>query len=126
MAVYLKRVYDAVSPTDGKRILVDRLWPRGIAKEEATWVQWAKDASPSPQLRKWFAHQVDRFDLFRIRYEEELANDPVKQQIIKQLREDASNGILTLVYAAKNETCNHAIILREWLIDDHRVVEKKS
>lgn len=116
MPIHLKRIYDPVGPDDGKRVLIDRLWPRGISKREATWHLWLKEAAPSPDLRKWFAHQEERFELFRMRYEEELATDSKKRKTVEQLLLDASKGNLTLLYSAKNETYNHAVVLRDWLL----------
>lgn len=116
MIIQLKRIYDPVGPEDGKRVLIDRLWPRGISKQQATWDEWMKVAAPSTELRKWFAHQENRFDLFRERYMDELKVDPKKREVIKHLLQDMSKGNLTLLYSAKSETCNHALVLRDYLL----------
>jgi uncharacterized protein YeaO (DUF488 family) len=115
MPVYLKRLFEPVSEEDGTRVLIDRLWPRGIAKDRANWQYWLKDVAPSPELRTWFSHRADRFELFRIRYEQELATDPKGRVAVSRLKKYAESGNLTLLYAAKDESCNHAIILRDWL-----------
>lgn len=115
MVIRLKRIYDPVGPKDGKRVFIDRLWPRGISKQQATWDEWMKDAAPSTELRKWFAHNEERFELFRERYLEELMVDPKKHEAVKHLLQVLAKGNLTLLYSAKSETCNHALVLRDFL-----------
>jgi uncharacterized protein YeaO (DUF488 family) len=111
--VRIKRVYAPVENEDGCRILVDRLWPRGISKTEARWDLWFKEVAPSPGLRKWFGHKPERFTDFRQRYIRELAEDPVRHDKIEQLRELVQQRTITLLYAAKDEIHNHATVLRD-------------
>jgi uncharacterized protein YeaO (DUF488 family) len=111
--VRIKRAYEAPSPHDGTRILVDRLWPRGVKKATAGISQWMKEIAPSNELRKWFGHDPARWEEFRRRYEAELAQ---KRDLIGQLRDLASKGPLTLVYAAHDEAHNQAVVLREKLL----------
>jgi len=110
--VNIKRIYEAASKADGERILVDRLWPRGMKKEAGELDSWNKAVAPSPELRKWFGHQPERFDEFRNRYLEELHNNEAAQK----LRVDTMGKTITLLYAAKDEQHNHALILQEFLI----------
>jgi len=108
--VHIKRVYDKPAPTDGIRVLVDRLWPRGLTKEDAAINLWAKDLAPSSELRRWFDHRDERFEEFTRRYRLEL-NSAIAE--IDELMNLASGGAVTLLYAAKNKTSNHAIALQE-------------
>jgi uncharacterized protein YeaO (DUF488 family) len=112
-AVRLKRAYEPPSPHDGTRVLVDRLWPRGVKKAEAGISQWMKDIAPSNELRKWFGHDPERWEEFRRRYKAELTG---KRELIGQLRDLARKGPLTLVYSAHDETHNQAVVLREKLL----------
>lgn len=98
---------------DGRRILVDRLWPRGVSKMEARLDDWLKDLAPSTELRKWFGHDPQRWNEFRRRYRSELARRP---EMLTQLRSLAREGTLTLIYAAKDETHNEAVVLRNVLL----------
>ncbi len=111
MALLLKRVYETPSPEDGSRILVDRLWPRGITKEKAAVDLWLKEAAPSPELRKSFCHDPEKWNEFRARYFAELETNKAVDTIMERLRE----GAVTLLYAAKDETYNHAVVLAEHL-----------
>jgi len=115
MTLQIKRIYDPEEPSDGARILVDRLWPRGISKERADLFGWFKDVAPSPELRQWFDHQADRFEEFRGKYLWELEHSDDKQPELQQIRELAKSGPVTLLYAAKSPTVNHAIVLLEYL-----------
>jgi len=108
--IKLKRIYDPVSPDDGKRILIDRLWPRGIKKEDARIDEWLRDIAPSAQLRKWFSHEPSKWAEFKKRYREELKD---KRELIDRLRSEAENGTLTLLYAAKDREHNNAVVLKE-------------
>lgn len=108
----IKRIYEPPSGNDGYRVLVDRLWPRGVSKEEAQLDEWLKEIAPSPELRKWFDHDPKRFDKFSDRYKTELAE---KQPPVEKLLDIAEDQIVTLLYAAKDQTHNHAIVLREFL-----------
>lgn len=111
--VHLKRVYDPASPADGTRVLVDRLWPRGLSKAKAKIDLWLKEVAPSTELRKWFGHDPQRWDEFRHRYIEELKQHP---EDLAKLRELASKGPLTLLYAARDEQHNDAVVLRDVLL----------
>jgi uncharacterized protein YeaO (DUF488 family) len=105
--VRLKRIYEPAEARDGMRVLVDRLWPRGVSKAHAAINLWLKEAAPSPGLRRWFGHRADRWPEFRRRYQAELAHNPA----VAQLRDLAGQSDLTLLYAARNKTHNHALVL---------------
>ena len=108
-AVAIKRAYEPPSPDDGTRILVDRLWPRGVSKAKAALDGWNKDVAPSPALRKWFDHRPERFAEFSKRYRVELKHNPA----VAELR--ALKGKVTLVYGARDPAINHAIVLAKVL-----------
>ena len=108
--IEIKRVYDKPSRTDGTRILVDRLWPRGLKREDAALDHWAKDLAPSSELRKWFDHKPERFEEFARRYRSELKHNPA----IETARAYAK-GHMTLLYAARDPACNHAVVLADYL-----------
>lgn len=110
MNVRVKRAYDAASPADGFRVLIDRLWPRGISRERAKLDEWAKDLAPSTSLRNWFGHDPARYEEFRRRYTEELR--PRRTQIAA-LRRRARAGTLTLVHSARDTEHNDAAVLAE-------------
>jgi len=110
MDIHVKRVYDKPAPTDGRRVLVDRLWPRGLKKEDARIDLWLKEIAPSGELRQWFGHDPDRFEEFRRRYSSELAEHESKLQ---ELRQRAKDGTLTLVYGARDTEHNDAVVLAE-------------
>lgn len=112
MNIRIKRVYEEPDRKDGTRILVDRLWPRGLTKEKAKVDLWLKDVAPSTELRKWFAHDPARWAEFQTRYREELRSN--KQQV-SLLREEASKGPVTLVYGARDQEHNEAVVLQELL-----------
>lgn len=111
MEVVIKRAYDAPSAGDGYRVLVDRLWPRGIKKEALALDEWCKDVAPSNELRKWFGHEPARFAEFKARYLKELAGSEVPRQLL----DHAGDQNLTLVYSAKNPAYNQAVVLRQYL-----------
>lgn len=111
--IRLKRIYDPPSPADGFRVLVDRLWPRGIKKEDAALDLWARDLAPSDVLRKWFHHEVSNWEEFERRYREELARQP---GAVADLREQcAGHDVATLLFGAKDETHNQAVVLKDVL-----------
>jgi uncharacterized protein YeaO (DUF488 family) len=112
---FLKRVYEPYDEADGFRILVDRLWPRGISKEAARLTAWQKEVAPSPELRKWFCHKPELFEEFRTKYIAELRTDEKKLRIMDELINFASQGNVTLLYGAKDSVYNHAIVLEEEL-----------
>lgn len=110
----LKRVYDPPAAADGYRVLIDRLWPRGLAKAEVAADEWLRDIAPSTALRRWFAHDPARWDEFRRRYAAEL-HSAAAAAALAHLRALAARGPLTLLYAAKDEHHNHAVALRQLL-----------
>ncbi|MFJ5714337.1 DUF488 domain-containing protein [Neobacillus sp. NPDC093127] len=114
--IFLKRVYEPVDEADGQRILIDRLWPRGISKEEARVTYWLKDAAPSSELRKWFGHLPERFEEFQRRYLQELRTNEQQSRAVDQIIEWSSNRTVTLLYGAKDPIHNHAQVLKEELI----------
>jgi uncharacterized protein YeaO (DUF488 family) len=111
--VRIKRAYESPSSHDGTRVLVDRLWPRGLKKSDAAVAQWMKEIGPSDKLRKWFGHDPARWEEFRRRYEDELTG---KRALLDELRDLAKKGPLTLVYSAHDEAHNQAVVLREMLL----------
>jgi len=113
--IYLKRVYGPYEEMDGCRILVDRLWPRGISKEAAKLSYWFKNLAPSNDLRKWFCHKPELFEEFRSRYLEELRTDEQKLDFLRQIIELSAQGSVTLLYGAKDPVHNHACVLMEEL-----------
>lgn len=112
MPIQIKRAYDEVEEDDGYRILVDRLWPRGISKEKLQLDEWHKEIAPSTELRKWFHQSSGNFDEFRKRYRQELKNSGEE---VKKLVSTAKNRSITLVYASKDRNQNHARILKEYI-----------
>ena len=113
--IQIKRVYAPATPDDGTRVLVDRLWPRGLTHERAHLDHWLKEIAPSPELRRWFAHDPAMFDEFRRRYLAELGASSPAQTALTQLRELAAQGPVTLLFAAHDETHNEAVVLRDLL-----------
>ena len=122
--VKVKRVYEEPSPTDGYRVLVDRVWPRGVSKETAAVDEWLKSVAPSTELRKWFGHDPAKWTEFRRRYFAELAAGPEGLDDL-QGRARAS-GTLTLVYSARDTERNQAVALREWLMRQREGRRAKS
>lgn len=112
MAVRIKRAYEPAEATDGYRVLIDRLWPRGVSKEGARLDEWARELAPSGELRRWFGHEPDRFDEFRRRYLAELGEQTEK---VRELRRRSSRARLTLVYSAHDTEHNDAVVLAELL-----------
>lgn len=117
MAFYIKRVYDTFQESDGIRLLVDRLWPRGISKERAYLDGWVKELAPSPELRIWFAHKAERFEEFSIRYKNELDKSIEAQATILRIISQSKENTVTLLYGAKDSQINHAVVLKEYLED---------
>ncbi len=111
--IRLKRVYEPASPEDGVRVLVDRLWPRGLRKEDAAVAHWMKDIAPSSTLRQWFGHDPERWPEFRRRYTAELRHH---EQELEELREFARHGQVTLLFGARDEAHNDAVVLRDVLL----------
>jgi len=111
----IKRIYAPSDGSDGFRVLVDRLWPRGLAKATAAVDLWLKDIAPSPALRTWFQHDAKRWNEFKVRYLQELET-PERAAALGQLRAvESENGMVTLLFAAREETYNHAALLRDRL-----------
>ena len=111
MAVTIKRIYEPATPADGTRILVDRLWPRGVSKERARLALWMKEIAPSPRLRVWFGHKPERFREFGRRYKKELTRNPG----VGELRRLARRERVTLLYGAHDPKINHAAVLQSIL-----------
>lgn len=112
MTVRIKRIYEPASDDDGMRVLVDRLWPRGVRKADAAVDRWMKAVAPSPELRKWFGHDPARFDAFAAAYRDELERAP---EAVGELLALARSGDLTLLYGARDPECNHARVLADYL-----------
>lgn len=110
--INIKRIYDELSDDNGYRILVDRLWPRGISKKEANLDEWNKEIAPTTELRKWFNHEKEKFEEFALRYREELKE---KEDTLNELRKIGNYKTLYLLYAAKDKDINHAVVLKEVL-----------
>ena len=118
--ITLRRVYDQEAPGEGYKVLVDRLWPRGVSKEKAGCNEWIKDVAPSDSLRKWYNHDPDKWDRFRLMYKEELRD---KEEILARLRQlETEHGTLTLLYSSREEKINNAVALRDFLM--HPGMEK--
>lgn len=111
MKISIKRVYEPPSESDGKRILIDRLWPRGLTKQQVAADLWMKDVAPSTTLRKWFGHDPDKWVEFQRRYKAELAQGTA----FAELRKAAAEGHVTLLYGAKDERHNDAVVLQRLL-----------
>jgi uncharacterized protein YeaO (DUF488 family) len=110
-SIEIKRVYEPRSHGDGKRVLVDRLWPRGLRKEDACIDLWDRDIAPTPSLRMWFDHRADRFEVFKRRYRAELKSNPAVTEILEAI----GNRKATLLYGARDTSVNHAVVLAEFL-----------
>jgi uncharacterized protein YeaO (DUF488 family) len=108
--VRTKRVYEPADPADGYRVLIDHVWPRGVSRERARLDEWARELAPSDELRTWFDHVPERFEEFRTRYRRELSDHAER---IDELRERARKGSLTIVYAARDEEHNNAVVVCE-------------
>lgn len=116
----IKRIYAPAAEDDGYRVLVDRLWPRGVSKQSAHLDLWAKDITPSTEIRKWFAHRPENFPAFSAAYRAELAQNAAAASFVSQSLAWLAHRNVTLLYAAHDETCNHALVLRDWLLEQYR------
>lgn len=112
----VKRIYDAPDAGDGYRVLIDRLWPRGVKKEAACLDEWNRDIAPTPDLRRWFGHKPENFAEFAQRYQAQLHANPQAAPFAAHVHELLAQGNVTLLYGAKSPTCNHALVLRQWLL----------
>ena len=112
ISIQVKRIYEAAHPQDGFRIFVDRLWPRGMRKEKANIDLWLKEIAPSDSLRNWFNHEPEKWEEFKRRYSQELDQN---HELVEQRTQHANNKV-TFLFSAKNETHNHAVALREYLL----------
>lgn len=113
MEIAVKRVYLPADPGDGERVLVDRLWPRGIAKEKASWTHWLRDLAPSDALRKWYGHDPAKWPEFQSRYAAELEAQP---GALADLAALARRGRITLLFSSREEQLNNAVALRDYLV----------
>ncbi|MBE7718171.1 MAG: DUF488 family protein [Lacrimispora celerecrescens] len=115
MTLQIKRIYESFQESDGIRLLVDRLWPRGISKERAHLDGWVKELAPSQQLRIWFGHKTENFGKFAMLYRTELDTDAEAQAAARQVIHQSKENMVTLLYGAKDPQINHAVILKEYL-----------
>ncbi|HLQ74304.1 MAG TPA: DUF488 family protein [Bacillota bacterium] len=115
MSVKLKRIYEDVNENDGVRVLVDRLWPRGVSKEKASLDEWFKEIGPSTELRQWFNHEDDKFSAFTKKYRKELQSGEQKAAYDRLKEIQKNNDTVTLLFSAKNETHNQAVVLKDML-----------
>lgn len=118
MSIRLKRVYEKPARADGERVLVDRVWPRGVSKAEAAVDRWLKEVAPSKELRQWFGHDPGRWDGFKEGYFQELQ---ARSEPVAELAERAREGTVTLVFSAKDTEHNNAVALREYLRERYGV-----
>ena len=123
--VQVRRIYDEAQKSDGTRVLVDRVWPRGVSKDKAELDEWVKDVAPSTDLRKWYSHDPEKFDEFARRFREELKGDDAAKAL-DDLRELAQKGTLTLLTASKRDDISQATVLAEILNDDDKTNAKNS
>lgn len=119
--IILHRIYDKSITPEGIRVLIDRLWPRGIKKEEANIDYWFKEVAPSSELRKWFGHKPERFEEFRLKYVQELRNDEEKCQKVDDICQMLAEDNVILLYGAKNIEKNHAVVLKEEILNRCKV-----
>ncbi len=109
--IRIKRIYEEAAAGDGTRILIDRLWPRGVSKERAALDLWLKDVAPSTELRTWFGHKPERFKEFSEKYRDELSHNPT----VDELKKLVAKGDVTLLYGARDPNVNHAVVLQKFL-----------
>ena len=113
--IHLRRAYDEKGKEDGYRMLIDRLWPRGIKKEELSYSWWPKEIAPSTELRKSFDHEASKFESFKKEYKKELEDSSMKDELLDKVETQLEKHNVTLVYGAKDPEHNHAVVLKEWL-----------
>lgn len=119
--LFIKRIYLPAEEADGCRILIDRLWPRGVSKAKAGLYEWKKDIAPSTELRKWFNHDESRFAEFAARYCAELDVSPSARDFAAECSALLKTGSVSLIYGAKDETCNQAVVLRNWIVTQEKL-----
>jgi uncharacterized protein YeaO (DUF488 family) len=119
LKIVIQRAYEEPGPMDGYRVLVDRVWPRGRSKETLKLDQWARELAPSKELREWFGHDPQRWAVFQQRYRDELGSEEMQQRM-QQLLNDSGSQQITLVYGAKDEEHNQAVVLRDVLLHLHK------
>jgi len=115
MTLKIERIYTKPADMDGYRILVDRLWPRGISKEKAALDEWFKTIAPSKELRQWFGHDPVKYDEFKTRYQAELATNPDRSQFLKLIKVQLAKGNVIMLYGAKDEIHNQAVVLKAYV-----------
>ncbi|MBU6081203.1 DUF488 domain-containing protein [Allobacillus halotolerans] len=115
MTVHVKRIYEDSAKSDGKRVLVDGVWPRGVSKEDAKLDEWLKEIAPSKDLRQWFDHDPDKFDSFKKKYKEELKDNEDQKEAYSELQKLIQKHDVTLLTATKEEKYNHAQVLKSLL-----------
>ncbi|MTV83073.1 DUF488 domain-containing protein [Secundilactobacillus folii] len=115
MALKIERIYTKPADMDGYRILVDRIWPRGISKEKAALDEWFKSIAPTKELRQWFGHDPEKYPEFKSRYEDELSNNPDCEKFVELIQDHLAQGNVILLYGAKDEEHNQAVVLKEYL-----------
>lgn len=113
--ISIERIYESYEDGNEYRILVDRLWPRGVSKDKARLDEWAKEVTPSPELRVWFGHKPENFETFTNRYMTELDNSTEAHDWVEHCRSILNHDNIVLLYGAKSPTCNHALVLKQWL-----------
>lgn len=111
--IKLRRIYDPEEPDEGYRVLVDRLWPRGISRADASWNEWMKEIAPGNELRKWYNHDPSRWESFREKYKQELSSR--HDLLLRLLQLERDHGTLTLLYSSREQSLNNAVALREFL-----------
>lgn len=112
--IQMKRVYEELAASDGYRVLVDRLWPRGVKKADLPYDWWPKEITPSSEIRKAFHHDADRMEEFTVAYRRELETNPFSKEFIERLKEELKDQSVTFLYAAKDPKINHVVLLKEW------------
>lgn len=115
MTLKIERIYTKPADMDGYRVLVDRVWPRGISKEKAALDEWFKTIAPTKELRKWFGHEPEKYPEFKSRYEKELDENPNRDTFLDLVKTHLADGNVILLYGAKDETHNQAVVLNEYL-----------